>query len=247
MGEFYGNQHTESPWDGYEYEDLVADVAELAEELDRAPRTDDADADDRFPCLARMYDVIEEDWAQVLRDAGVDADPTQVGSYRKADYEAMLADMRRVCENSRSDYLTSREYLERGDFASSTVKKYFGSWDAACSAAGIQPGTKHGERCLGPNGEDLDSRHEQAVAYILDTHGIEYEIHPPIPDTPWISDFLLVDHDIWIEVDGYPAGERPNAASFAAKLDHFETEGFTYVVLNGAREAEEKLFQRLGL
>lgn len=184
-GEFHGNQHTEHAWEGYEYDDLVADVAELAEELDRAPRTDDADRDERFPSLARIYEIIEDDCAQVLRDAGVSSDPIQVGSYDEADYEAMLDDMRCVCETSGSDYRTSREYLENGNYASSSIRERFGSWGSACSAAGIRPGSKHGEQCLGPNGQTLGSRHEQAVAYMLDDHGIEYGVHPSVPDTPW--------------------------------------------------------------
>lgn len=244
MGEFHGNQHTENPWDGFEYDDLVTGVAELAEELGRPPRTGDAERDDRFPCLSRIYDVVEDDWAQVLRDAGVGADPTQVGSYDETDHRAMLDDMRRVCEASRSDYLTSREYLEEGEYASSTIKERFGSWAAACSAAGIRPGTKHGERCRGPNGNTLDSRQEQAVAYILDEQGIDYEAHPPVPGTNWTSDFRLAS-DLWVEVDGYATNQRPNVHSFARKLAYFEAEGFDYVVLDSPRDVEEKVFDRM--
>lgn len=242
MGEFYGNQHTSNETEDYGYDDLVEAVAELGAELERPPRTAEAAEDERFPSIATIYRLIEDDWQQVLSDAGIQADPSQVGAYDEDDREAMLADMRRVHDASNSNHLTSREYRQKGDYASSTVKEYFGSWGGACSAAGVRPGTKHGERCLGPNGERLESRHEQAVAYILDHHGVEYEIHPSIPDTVWVNDFLLVDSRIWIEVNGYPAGERPNATSFAAKLDYLETRGFSYVVLNNAKETEEKLF-----
>jgi hypothetical protein len=62
-----------------------------------------------------------------------------------------------------------------------------------------------------------------------------------------VSDFRLPNYDLRIEVDGCPAGERPNATSFITKLDHSETAGFDYVVLNSAGETEEKLFQPLGL
>ncbi len=62
-----------------------------------------------------------------------------------------------------------------------------------------------------------------------------------------MSDFRLPNYHFWIEVDGCPAGERPNATSFITKLDHSETAGFDYVVLDSAGEAEEKLFQPLGL
>lgn len=79
MGEFHGNQHTESEYDEYTYDDLVDDVAALAEELGEAPTTDDAEADDQLPCLSRVYNIIEEDWSTVLADAGVESNELQVG------------------------------------------------------------------------------------------------------------------------------------------------------------------------
>ena len=63
MSEFHGNQYTRSEYDDYEYEDLISDVCQLAQELGEPPTTKDAESDDRLPCLARMYDLIDDDWS----------------------------------------------------------------------------------------------------------------------------------------------------------------------------------------
>jgi len=244
MGEFYGNQHTGSTYENYDYEDLLEDVATLAAERGEAPTTRDAEADDRLPCLSRMYDVIEEDWSTVLADAGVAPDNRQVGSYDAEDHEDMVTDLRRVNRVTTGETLTTREYDDHGEFATSTVKKHFGSWSEACEVAGIDSGQRHGEQCLGPNGNRLDSRHELAVARYLDELGVDYQTHVRLGETLWTCDFHLLELDLWVEVDGYVADARPNERSFTQKLGYYAFRGMDFAVVTTVAELERELQKR---
>lgn len=236
MGAFHGNQHTDNEFDGYDYNRLVEDLRTLADELDRAPTTRDARDDDRLPCLARIYSVVETDWAGALRDAGVEPGNLQVGEYDDSDRSAVLADLERVYSETETESLVTRQYQREGRYATSTVKKHFGSWRAACEACGISPGERHGERVTGPEGATLESRHELSVATYLHESGIEYVTHPAVDDTTWTADFYLPEQNLWVEVDGYLPGMRPNAEGFEAKLDHYERTGRGYVVVRTADE-----------
>jgi hypothetical protein len=140
MGEFHGNQHTEAEYEGDTHEALIASVRVLVEEIGRPPTTRDALADDRFPCLERMYSVIDSSWSEVLREAGVTPDGMQVGEYGEVEHDAMVADVQSVHERVSTDHLTMRQYDEYGAYATSSVKRHFGSWREACEASGISPG-----------------------------------------------------------------------------------------------------------
>lgn len=231
MGEFHGNQHTDSEYDEYTYEELVDDVAALAAELGEAPTTRDAEEGDQLPSIARMYEIIEEDWATVLADAGLERGSLQIGEYGEEEREAMLEDLRRACDQTSGDSLTTREYEEVGSYSKDTLKSYFGSWANACDAAGIDCGQKHGEGCTGPNGNWLESRHELAVAEWLDEEGIEYEAHRSLGVTRYTCDFYLPNPDLWVEVDGYVRGGRPNTKGFAQKLGYYAFRDLDYVVV----------------
>lgn len=139
-----------------------------------------------------------------------------------------------------------RQYDRHGEFTSSSVKERFGSWKEACADAGVSAGTRHGVACEGPNGERLDSRHERSVAVFLDDHGVSYEVHPPVGETGYRADFYLPDVDLWIEVDGYVAGDRPNRETFEAKLEYFRANGLGHVVVEGREELATELERREG-
>lgn len=241
MGEFYGNQHTGSTYDDYTYEDLVDDVADLAEELGEAPTTRDAEAAKQLPSIARMYEIIEEDWATVLADAGLERGKLQIGEYGDEEREAMLEDLRRACNRTSGDSLTTRDYEDVGSYSKDTLKSYFGSWSKACDAAGIDSGRKHGDGCTGPNGNWLESRHELAIAEWLDEQEIEYEAHKPLGDTLYSCDFYLPQMDLWVEIDGYVRGGRPNSKSFARKLGYYVFRDLDYVVVKTPCELSEVL------
>jgi hypothetical protein len=241
MGEFHGNQHTETEYEGYTHEELVASLQMLAEEMGQPPTTRDAQADDRFPCLERMYSVIDSSWSEVLREAGVTPDGMQVGEYGEAERDAMVVDVQSVHERVSTDHLTMRQYDEYGEYASSSVKKHFGSWREACEASGISPGERHGTSTMGPGGARLDSRHELAVAMYLHQNGIEYEVHPPLGENNWYGDFYLADRDLWVEVNGYASGERPNAEQFERKLALYDRTDKECVVVRSVEELEQTL------
>jgi hypothetical protein len=228
MGRFHGNQHTNDGCGEYSYGKLVTGVKRLADELERPPTTRDAQADARLPSLQKLYELSEDGWLGVLDDA--DLERTQVGKYGVRERPKMCADLQRALDAAGGSYLTHREYDEFGRYSTSVVKEYFGSWKEACEAAALSPGQKYGVRCEGPLGESLDSWHERSTARLLNAHGIEYTVHPQVEDTNWEGDFYLPKAELWIEVDGFAAGGRPNQSSFEAKLDYYQTHGLNFVV-----------------
>lgn len=244
MGEFYGNQYTESNYSDYEYEDLVEDVRKLADELGEPPTTTDAEDDDRLPYLNKIYELIEEDWSTVLADAGVESGSLQIGEYDSGDRNRMAADLRKVNDETPGQNLTMREYDDHGAFATSTVKKHFGSWRGACDAADIDPGQRHGEQCRGPHGNKLDSRHELAIARCLDELDIRYETHVGVGATLWTCDFYLPVPGLRIEVDGYIDGGRPNKWSFTQKLGYYAFRDLDFAVVETPSGLKDELRER---
>lgn len=244
MGEFYGNQHTGSAYSDYDHENLVKAVAELAEELGRPPTTEDANQAEGMPSIATLYRILEDDWASTLREAGVEPTKEQRRSVPSDRQERMLADLRRTNRETEGDTLRLRQYDKHGSFSGSSMKERFGSWAEACAAADLECGTRHGVKCTGPQGNRLDSQHERLVAVFLDDCGIEYEVHPDIYDLPYESDFYLPGIGLWVEVDGYVAGGRPNQENMDAKRRYFEANGLDYVVVEDSNELATELRRR---
>jgi hypothetical protein len=244
MGEFYGNQHTASTYSDYDHEDLVEAVAELAEELGRPPTTEDANQAEDMPSIATLYRILKDDWASTLREAGVEPTKEQRRSVPSDRREQMLADLRRTNRETEGDTLRLRQYDKHGSFSGSSMKERFGSWAEACEAADLECGTRHGIQCTGPQGNRLDSQHERLVAAFLDDCGVEFEVHPDVADLGYESDFYLPDVDLWVEVDGYVAGGRPNVANMEAKRDYFELNNYDYVVVKDGDELAELLRER---
>jgi hypothetical protein len=225
---FYGNQNTPNRTE-WTHNRLVEAARALSAEIGRSPTTQEAVDDDRFPSLATIYRYAEGGWLGVLADAGLE--PTQVRGYKSEERPQMCRDLRGAFRVVETPHLTHRQYDDLGTYPTSVVKEQFGSWRQACDAAGIQMGEKHGTRCEGPNGERLDSYLERTVACVLVEYGIEYVAHPLIQGTNWEADFYLPESELWVEVDGYIAGTRPNAQGFEAKLAHLRGKGEDVVVV----------------
>jgi hypothetical protein len=149
---------------------------------------------------------------------------------------AMCDDLQRVAAEIAGDYLTTRQYDEYGEFATSSVKARFGSWADACAAAGILCGKRHGVHCRGPRGAKLASACEQTIAEILFDKSIEYDVHPSVPETNWTADFYLPQAELWLEVDGYTPGTRPNKRSFEKKLEHYSSNNLSHAVVATSEE-----------
>lgn len=224
---FYGNQHTGS-MNSYSHEQLVEAARELGEELGRSPTTREAEADDRFPSLGTIYTYAEGGWSGVLEDAGLER--TQVREYGNEEEPQMCEDLTAVFERVDTPYLTHRQYDNFGKYPTSVVKEQFGSWKAACDAAGLSAGQKHGTANDGPKGERLESGLERQVAVTLFEREIDYVAHPDVPDTNWEADFYLPNLKLWVEVDGHVGGTRPNAHGFARKLKYLSAQGESVVV-----------------
>jgi len=198
VGEFYGNQHTTV--EEWEYDDLKAAVEAYAAEHGAPPTTDEAAADDRFPSLSTIYRYLDGSWNDLLADAGLERG--HVGSYGPGEREAMLADMRAVLESVDAERLTTRAYAADGAYSDDTIKATFGSWRTACERAGVEPGRKYGVGCEGPSGASLDSRRELQVARFLHERGVEYVVHPAVPESDWLGDFHLPAFGRWVESTG---------------------------------------------
>lgn len=243
-GNFYGNQHTLDKELEYGYKDLVEDINTLAYSLGRPPTTRDAEMDSRLPSIKKMYRLLDDrEWNELLDDAGVGS--TQVGEYGREECPKICRDIRRVYEQSAADYLTVREYDRRGNYNKSVLKRLFGTWNAACTAAEVPHGQKHGRLCEGPNGAILDSKLEVEIAQALVREEVAYEPHKVIPATNWSCDFYLLKDAFWIEVDGYIRGQRPNKDSFERKLGHYQRNEMLHAVVSNVSELEEKVFQRI--
>lgn len=243
-GKFHGNQHTLEAELEYDYTDLVADIRALADELGRPPTTRDAESDQRLPSIKKMYRLLDDrEWNDLLENAGVGE--TQIGEYARDERPAILQDIRRVFEETDVEYLTVREYDQRGNYNKSVLKRLFGRWSAACSQAGVAHGRRHGRHVEGPNGAILDSKLEAEIAQAIKARGFEYVPHKGIPDTSWTSDFYLPVASFWIEVDGYQDNQRPNQSSFEEKLRYYGQNGMMFAVVSDILELDEKVFQRI--
>lgn len=243
-GSFHGNQHTPSEWEEYQYGDLIEDIYALGESLGRSPTTRDAEMADFLPSIRLLYRILDgREWNTLLSDAGLGG--TTVGEYGPQERPSILRDIRQIFEDTSGDYLTVRTYDTHGKYNKSVLKRLFGTWSSACAEAGVPHGRKHGRRCEGPEGTVLDSVLEAEIAYALVDRGLKYEAHKPIPGTKWLCDFYLEQPAIWIEVNGYLAGERPNQTAFEEKLLHYRQNEINFAVVRNETELEDKVFHRI--
>lgn len=234
------NQHTtEYEWD---YDEIRGAVVAYAEEHGCPPTTDDAANDDRFPSLSTLYRYLDCSWNELLEDAGFDEG--HVGSYDSEERAEMLRDMRAVLQSVDSEYLTTRRYAERGKYGDDTIKQTFGSWTEACEQARIEPGQKYGVASGEPTGERLDSLLELRVAQFLYGRGIDYDVRPELEGTGWRGDFYLPEFDLWVEVNGFAEGERPNEEDFARKLEHYDRSEMDCVLVQVPEELVGELRTR---
>ena len=89
-----------------------------------------------------------------------------------------------------------------------------------------------------------DSQHERLVAVFLNDCGIEYTVHPDIGGLGYEAEFCLPEPNLWVEVDGYVGGGRPNAANTEAKREYSESNGLDHVVVENSTKLEEELRKR---
>lgn len=59
--------------------------------------------------------------------------------HRDVPDDSLLADLKRVAGVSGSDSLTWARYQQDGEYGAETIRKRFGSWNAALSKAGLRP------------------------------------------------------------------------------------------------------------
>lgn len=242
MGEFHGNQHVNGNSPDVDYDDLREAVVSFTEERGEPPTTEQAANDERFPSIATIYKILDGSWNDLLDDAGFERG--HVGEYGPESEAEMLQDMRSVVHDVESEYLTTRQYAERGMYSDDTIKRRFGSWREACERASIDAGTKYGISCDGPQGATLDSLLELKVATFLNDRGIAYEVHPVLESTTWVSDLYLPTFELWVEVNGFADQERPNASDFERKLEYYDEHGMDCVVVESSEALADELQDR---
>lgn len=223
--EYHGNQHTSSNTADMSDEDIVDEVVELAHSLGETPTMRQATSCDNIPSggtLTRRFGS----WNNLLEKAELKIN--QVEKYNSEDREDMLDNIRK-CFSKTNGYLTVREYISVGDYSHDTIKNTFGSWTEALDEAGVSSGSKHGHSVKCECGETLDSMNEKVVGDILHSMSVNHHVHSKVPESNFKTDFYLPDQDVWIEVDGYEEGERPNSERYKDKLEHYSDNELTYL------------------
>jgi hypothetical protein len=135
---------------GYNREELLESLRDLADRLGCAPRTVDLDDDRRTPSSS-TYRRHFGSWLKALEAAGIQPGPSQTGY----SSDELLASLRMLArELGRAP--TGREMSAREDLPhASTYWKRFGSWNAAIEAAGLTP--RRVSSCKGDEQELTDA------------------------------------------------------------------------------------------
>lgn len=127
------------------------------------------------------------------------------------------------------------------DFPSApTVRKYFGSWNAAIEAAGFVPNAQNG---YGINTYGLDGHlyRSQAEAYFADTYlygKYSYNIEPKYPEPHnRYYDWYIPSLDLYIELDG---GIRPDTIKEKISINKCLQRDVLFIDFCMSRESIEK-------
>lgn len=117
---------------GITKQQVVADIAAVARELNRRTLTqDEYRRHGKYsPNVARRRCG---SWLKALVEAGLSTRRQNA----KASPDEFIPDLKRVAKLLGKSSVTTTEYQEHGRFASSTLANHFGSWFAALDAAGL--------------------------------------------------------------------------------------------------------------
>jgi hypothetical protein len=99
--------------------------------------------------------------------------------------------------------------------------RFFGTWDKAVVAAGLEPNTQWVIRRQIPcrDGHVADSISEKIVDDWLSEHGVAHERHKAYPEGRYTCDFYLPEHDVWVEYFGLYGEHRDYDSSVETKRD----------------------------
>jgi len=206
-------------------EEILKEIKKLDSELEGKPRMQDAIESDNLPSAGTLNRKFNG-WNNLLEEANIGAH--HASEHNKED---VIQDLQR-CYSKVQGYLTSRKYIEIGQYNHNTVKRKFGSWKEAAEAAGIKSGSKHGEVVECKCGFKLDSMKEKVVGDLLHDLSVDHKIHKSIPDSNFVTDFFIPQLNLWIEVDGYKQDGRPERSKFSDKIDHYDSLDLDYIVIS---------------
>lgn len=115
-------------------EELLADLRAVAQKL-KTPSLTQSVYNQHGRFCAATYKKRFRTWNTAVGLAGlVPAFVIGVGP------EALIADIKRIAQQRASTSLTGSEYSQHGQYSGFVIRRAFGSWSAAASAAGLKPG-----------------------------------------------------------------------------------------------------------
>jgi hypothetical protein len=112
-------------------EDLLTDLKKVAVELGKKNITF-REYNGRGKYNAGTIQVRFGGWNNALEKAGL-----AVKEYHNVDNQELLNDIKRVANEIGKETITSREYITKGRYSSSTIAERFGSWNEAIEEAGL--------------------------------------------------------------------------------------------------------------
>lgn len=115
-------------------EDLLDDIRRVAEIVDGEPSKDDYHEHGDYSLSGITYRF--DSWIDAKKEAGVYSGG--IGVHRDITDGELLNDLERVGATI-GGYLTREKYDEGGEFNSVTIQRQFGTWEEACTRAGVQP------------------------------------------------------------------------------------------------------------
>jgi len=116
----------------YSEEELLEELGELADELEKIPTTTDMD-DHGEPMAATYYEHFES-WSDAVEQAGLDS--SNLSSRPPSDTE--LLDALEDLAAELGDRPTAREMRAQGEYSVDVYQDRFGSWSDALETAGIE-------------------------------------------------------------------------------------------------------------
>jgi len=216
-------------------ERLLDRVRQLASQLGHVPQSIDAKQRGNFDiaCFRRFGT-----WAKTLERAGlISAEAAQQSKYTSAmlDRDAIAAELRKLADQL--GYTpTFEEMRTHGNFSTAAVLSVYGTWAAACEAAGLIPHSQHeggvgGKPAYYTKLSDvkvlLQSTYELRFAKFLDTLQLDWfchsemkPIHYIMPDGTqhkYLPDFYVPAWNVYFDTKGYfPPEQQAKVAAIRA-------------------------------
>ena len=216
-------------------EQLLDRVRRLASQLGHIPQSIDAKQRGNFDiaCFRRFGT-----WAKTLERAGlISTEAAQQSKYTSAmlDHDTITTELRQLA-NQLGYTPTFEEMRIHGNFSTAAVLGVYGTWAAACEAAGLIPHSQH----EGGNGSTralyvkltgvkvpLQSTYELRFARFLDSQQLDWLCHAEMKPIPYTTldgtqhnyrpDFYVKEWNTYLDTKGwFPPEQQQKVAAIRA-------------------------------